>query len=229
MVKVKWLGHAAFEIKSDKFTILIDPFLTGNPKAAAKAESLHADFILLTHGHGDHVGDAFNIAKRCGSTIIAPNELAVYAGQRGLKTHPMHIGGGFDFPFGRVKLTPALHGSAIIETDGTIVYTGMPCGFLVEIDSVTIYHAGDTALISEMMFLGDFEEVDLALLPIGDNFTMGPRDAAIAVDMIAPKIVVPMHYGTWPPIDSSSEEFAEMVDSEEVEVRILQPGESIEL
>lgn len=229
MVKVKWLGHSAFEIKNEKFALLIDPFLTGNPKASTKAEDLHADFILITHGHGDHVGDAFNIAKRCGSTIIAPNELAVYAGQKGLKTHPMHIGGGFDFPFGRVKLTPALHGSAIVEKDGTIVYTGMPCGFLVEIGGVTIYHAGDTALISEMMFLGDFEEVDLALLPIGDNFTMGPRDAAIAVDMIAPKIVVPMHYGTWPPIDSSPEEFADMVDTEEAEVRILQPGESIEL
>ncbi len=229
MVKVKWLGHSAFEIKNDKFVLLIDPFLTGNPKAAVEAKDLSADFILLTHGHGDHVGDGFNIAKRCGSTIIAPNELAVYAGQKGLKNHPMHIGGGFDFPFGRVKLTPALHGSAIVENDGTIVYTGMPCGFLIKIDGKTIYHAGDTALQAEMEFLGEFEDIDLALLPIGDNFTMGPRDAAIAVDMIEPKMVVPMHYGTWPPIDASPQDFADMVETPDVEVKIVQPGETVTL
>ncbi len=229
MVKVKWLGHSAFEIKSGEFTLLVDPFITGNPQANCAVEDICADYILLTHGHGDHVGDGFAIAKKCDATIIAPNELAVYAGQKGLKTHPMHIGGAFEFPFGRVKLTPAFHGSAIVEEDGTIVYTGMPCGFLIDIDGKTIYHAGDTGLHAEMMFLGDFEDIELALLPIGDNFTMGPRDAAIAVDMIDPKIVVPMHYGTWPPIDSSPEDFADMVDTEGVEVKIMKPGGVLEI
>ena len=229
MVKVKWLGHSAFEIRAGETRILIDPFITGNPAATVEANDLSADFILLTHGHGDHVGDAFDIAKRCGATIIAPNELAVHAQGLGLEAHPMHIGGAAGFSFGKVKLTQAFHGSSIVDDDGNILYMGMPCGFLIEIDGKIIYHAGDTGLFGDMELIGQLNPIDLALLPIGDNFTMGPEDAAYAVKLLKPETVIPMHYGTWPVIDTSPDDFAQMVGSSSTEVVILEPGGEYEL
>ena len=221
MVKVKWLGHSGFFIESEKNSILIDPFLTGNPKAVQKAEDISADFILITHGHGDHLGDSFEIAKKCGATIIAPNELALYAQQQGLKTHPMHIGGFAKFPFGSVKLTPAFHGSSVVDSDGNILYMGMPCGFLVGFEGKVIYHAGDTGLFGDMRLIGENRDIDLAMLPIGDNFTMGPKDAARAVDFLKPKIVVPMHYGTFPIITDDIAAF----QPSGIEVKVMKPGE----
>ncbi|HHS50117.1 MAG TPA: metal-dependent hydrolase [candidate division Zixibacteria bacterium] len=227
MVKVKWLGHSAFAISDGKYRLLVDPFITGNPKATVSAKDVTADFILLTHGHGDHLGDTMDIARRCNSLIIAPNELGHFVENKGLRAHRMHIGGSAKFDFGRVKLTPAFHGSAIIQGD-QIIYTGMPCGFVISIGGKNIYHAGDTGLFGDMKLIGERSPLDLALLPIGDNFTMGPEDAAFAVDLLKPKIAMPMHYGTWPPIDASPEVFKSSVKWD-ADIVILAPGEEITL
>ena len=227
MVKVKWLGHSAFAISDGKYRLLVDPFITGNPKATVSAKDVTADFILLTHGHGDHLGDTMDIARRCNSLIIAPNELGHFVENKGLRAHRMHIGGSAKFDFGRVKLTPAFHGSAIIQGD-QIIYTGMPCGFVISIGGKNIYHAGDTGLFGDMKLIGERSPLDLALLPIGDNFTMGPEDAAFAVDLLKPKIAMPMHYGTWPPIDASPEVFKSSVKGD-ADIVILAPGEEITL
>jgi len=209
-----------------KNNIIIDPFLTGNPQATVKADEVKVDHILVTHGHSDHLGDGVEIAKRNDATIIAPNELAVYVSKQGAKAHNMHIGGAFDFPFGRVKLTIAHHGSA--AEDG-LVYTGNPCGFLINMGGKLIYHAGDTGLFYDMKLIGDMNKIDLAFLPIGDNFTMGVDDAVKAVEFLHPKKVVPIHYKTWPVIDTEPLEFAEKIKGLGVEPVIIKPGESAEV
>ncbi|RKX17599.1 MAG: metal-dependent hydrolase [Candidatus Zixiibacteriota bacterium] len=226
MLKATFQGHSCVSITDNKQSIIIDPFLTGNPQAAVKAEDIKVDFILATHGHGDHLGDAVDIAKRNNATIIAPNELAIYVQKQGAEAHNMHIGGAYEFPFGRVKLTIAHHGSA--AGDG-LEYTGNPCGFLIFMDGKTIYHAGDTGLFYDMKLIGEMNEIDLAFLPIGDNFTMGVTDAAKAVEFLNPKKVVPIHYKTWPVIDSEPTEFADKLKDSGTEVIILEPGKSLEL
>ncbi len=225
MLKATFQGHSCVSITDGKQNIIIDPFLTGNPQAAAKAEDIKADFILVTHGHGDHLGDAVDIAKRNNATIIAPNELAIYIQKQGAEAHPMHIGGAYEFPFGRVKLTIAHHGSA--AGDG-LEYTGNPCGFLIYMDGKTIYHAGDTGLFYDMKLIGDMNEIDLAFLPIGDNFTMGVTDAVKAVEFLNPKKVVPIHYKTWPLIDTEPTEFADKLKGSKTDVVIIEPGKSLE-
>ena len=205
-MKITYFGHSAFMIKDEKFTCLIDPFITGNPHTKAKTESIQADYIFLTHGHGDHIGDAISIAKNNDALIIAPFELAVYCEKKGAKVHPMHIGGGFNFEFGRVKLTQALHGSAVFEDD-QVIYTGNPCGFLLMINGKTIYHSGDTGLFSDMKLIGELNKIDIAILPIGDNFTMGIDDAVYAVSLIKPELAIPMHYNTFGYIMQNPEEF----------------------
>ena len=183
MTKVTYLGHSGFLIETGEHILAIDPFLAGNPLAVHTAADLKPTFILVTHGHGDHLGDALQLAEENGATIIAPFELAQFCAAKGATVHPMHIGGGYDFPFGRVKLTLALHGSAFIDDDG-ITCTGNPVGFLVKLPDLTLYHAGDTGLFGDMKLIGDSTAIDLALLPIGDNFTMGPDDALIAAGSI---------------------------------------------
>jgi len=229
MVKVKWFGHSAFMLRSSIWSILIDPFFTGNPKTDVKADDIKADFILVTHGHGDHLGDAIEISKRCSSVIIAPNELAIYASSKGAKVRNMHIGGSANLPFGKVKLTQAFHGSSIVDEKGNIIYCGMPCGFLIEMENKITYHAGDTALFGDMALIPGKKQIDLALLPIGDNFTMGVEDAALAVELLKPKIVVPMHYGPWDIIDTSPDEFAGLVKTPGTSVIIMKPGDEIEI
>lgn len=225
MLKATFHGHSCVMVTDGTNNIIIDPFISGNPQATIKAEDVKVNYILLTHGHGDHLGDAVPIAKANKATIIAPNELAVYVAKQGAEAHNMHIGGAYNFPFGRVKLTIAHHGSA--AGDG-LEYTGNPCGFLITMDGKTIYHSGDTSLFYDMKLIGEMNSIDLAFLPIGDNFTMGIDDAVKAVEFLKPKKVVPIHYKTWPVIDTEPKEFAEKAKSL-AEVVIVEPGGSIEI
>jgi L-ascorbate metabolism protein UlaG (beta-lactamase superfamily) len=223
MLKATFLGHSCVMVSDGNHNIIIDPFITGNPQANIKAEDIKVSYILLTHGHGDHLGDAVPIARANDATIIAPNELGVYVSKQGAKAHNMHIGGAYNFPFGRVKLTIAHHGSA--AGDG-LEYTGNPCGFLITMGGKTMYHAGDTGLFYDMKLIGDMNKIDLAFLPIGDNFTMGVDDAVKAVEFLRPTKVVPIHYKTWEVIDTEPLEFAEKAKG--TKVVIIKPGESVE-
>ncbi len=221
-----WYGHATWGITIGEHRILIDPFFNGNPQAPVKADEVTANYIIVTHGHGDHLGDAVSIAKRCQALLIANAEIARWARQQGLeRVHAQHIGGGFHHPFGYVKLTQAVHGSSL--PDGS--YGGMPAGVLISAEGKKVYHAGDTGLFAGMALIGE-EGIDVALLPIGDNYTMGPDDALRAVKLIRPRVVIPMHYNTWGLIAQDPQAWAERVrahtDSQPV---ILQVGASYSL
>lgn len=226
MLKATFLGHAAVSLEANGKRLLIDPFLTGNPLAATTAADQSADAIFLTHGHDDHVGDGLDIARRTGALVVASFELAMYAAKQGLNVHPMHIGGRHDFGWFTIKLTPSLHGSSRVE-DG-LVYMGQATGGIITMGGATVYHPGDTGLTMEMQLIGRMNRLDLAFLPIGDNFTMGIDDAVEAVGMLRPARVVPMHYDTFDLIRADPEEFRAKVGSAS-EVVILRPGESIEL
>jgi L-ascorbate metabolism protein UlaG (beta-lactamase superfamily) len=220
-----WYGHATLGLTIAPYQLLIDPFFTGNPTAATTASTVKADYILVSHGHGDHVGDAVAIAKRTGATIISNAEISGWFQKQGLKTHAQHLGGGYTHPFGYLKLTLALHGSAL--PDGA--NGGNPCGFLLTTQGRKLYLAGDTGLFGDMRLIGD-EGVDLAVVPIGDNFTMGPDDALLAVKLLQPKHVIPIHYSTWGLIAQDPDAWAKRVESEtSAKAHVLKPGESFEL
>jgi L-ascorbate metabolism protein UlaG (beta-lactamase superfamily) len=225
-IKVTWYSHACFLIDTGDSKLLVDPFLSGNPLAPLAADTVAADYILVSHGHGDHVGDTVSIAKRTGATVISNFEIQNWLVAQGVeKAHPQHIGGGFDYPWGRVKLTHALHGSAL--PDGS--YGGNPCGFLFYIKGRKIYHACDTGLFYDMKLIGE-EGIDLAILPIGDNFTMGPDDALRAVKLIEPSQVVPIHYNTFDIIKQDPDAWAKRVQGETAaRVTVMHPGDTIQI
>ncbi|MCP4725626.1 MAG: metal-dependent hydrolase [bacterium] len=228
MVNLEFLGHSCFKVSDDNYSVIIDPFLTGNPQAAAKAEDIKVNAVLLTHGHGDHAGDGITIAKNNDATVVAPFELATYCERQGCKVHPMHIGGGYQFDFGHVKLTQALHGSAVMDGDIPF-YTGNPCGIILTMSGKTIYHAGDTGLFGDMKLIGELHDIDCALLPIGDNFTMGIKDALYGLKLIDPKFVIPMHYNTFPVIEVDPEEFASGAKDLGYECRVMKSGGSTQV
>lgn len=224
---VSFHGHSVVKIKTGDCTILIDPFISGNDLTDLIAANEKPNVILLTHGHNDHVGDTVAIAKANDSLVIAPFELAEYLGWQGVRTHGMHIGGANQFDFGKVKFTQAFHGSSFVTEENEIIYTGMPAGILFSVEGKTIYHAGDTALFGDMKLIGERHPIDLAFLPIGDNFTMGIEDAAYAVELLKPQSVVPIHYNTFPPIKQDPNEFKELVKN--TKVHIWAAGEGTEL
>jgi L-ascorbate metabolism protein UlaG (beta-lactamase superfamily) len=225
--KYTWFGHGTFGLETGGYKVVIDPYFSENPAASTSADKVEADFIVVSHGHGDHIADAIDMAQHTGATVISNFEIINWLGGKGLeKLHPQHIGGGFNHPFGYLKLTHALHGSAL--PDGS--YGGNPAGVLVTThEGEKVYLACDTGLFSSMKLIGE-EGIDLAVLPIGDNFTMGPDDALRAVKMIQPKHVIPAHYNTWPLIEQDPNAWAARVESEtDTKAHVLQPGESFSL
>lgn len=224
-MKISYHGHSVVKVVTDSHTILIDPFISGNEACDLDAATVETDVILLTHGHNDHVGDTFDIAKRNDALVVAPNELANYLGSKDLQVHPMHIGGAHEFDFGTVKFTQAFHGSSYTEEDGTVIYGGMPGGILLTVEGKTIYHVGDTALFTDLKMYGERHDIEVAFIPIGDNFTMGPEDALVAADWINAKISIPVHYNTFPVIEQDPKAWAEKVKTGEG--RVMEIGEEL--
>ena len=225
MVRLTYFSHSAWQIESKGITILIDPFLDGNPTSPVKSGEVSADYIIITHAHGDHIGDAIPIAKRTGATIISNFEIANWCTAQGVNAHPMHIGGSREFPFGTVKLTQAFHGSSF--PDGS--YGGMPAGVLVMVEGKTIYHSGDTALFSDMKLIAEMNPIDVALIPIGDNFTMGLTDAAKAVEFLKPELALPMHFKTFDVIECEPQAFVDSCKGIGTRAVVLDYGKSIDI
>ncbi|MED3561833.1 metal-dependent hydrolase [Bacillus xiapuensis] len=226
-MKISYHGHSIVQIQTEGKTILIDPFIRGNSLTDLNVDEVNPDVIILTHGHNDHVGDTVEIAKRTGALVVANADLTTFLSWQGVQTHGMNIGGAYQFDFGKVKLTQAFHGSGYATVNNEMVYCGMPTGVLFSNEGKTIYHAGDTGLFSDMKLIGERHPIDIAFLPIGDNFTMGPEDAAYAAKLLNAKTVVPIHFNTFPPIKQDPNQFIELLEGENG--KVLQTGEAIEL
>ncbi|WP_163653348.1 metal-dependent hydrolase [Listeria sp. PSOL-1] len=227
-MKISFHGQSCIKIMTNQETILVDPFISGNPKCDLKVSDQKPDYIVLSHGHDDHVGDTIEIAKNSGATLICNVELATFLNLNGVeKVAPLHIGGERAFDFGSIKLTQAFHGSSQV-VDGKLIDLGLPTGIIFKIEGKNIYHAGDTGLFSDMKLIGELNPLDLAFLPIGDNFTMGPKDAKIAADFLQAKQVVPMHYNTFPLIEQDPDAFVASL-GKGIIGKVMQIGEEIAL
>jgi L-ascorbate metabolism protein UlaG (beta-lactamase superfamily) len=224
MLKVTYFGHSAFLLDDGKTRIIIDPFISGNPFATVKPEEIKVDYIVLTHAHGDHFGDTIGIAKNNNATVISIFELANYCASKSVQSHALGTGGSYDFPFGKVKLTIAQHTSSL---DGQ--YMGDAVGVIVTIDSKNVYHCGDTGLFYDMKLIGEMTPIDLMLVPIGDNFTMGIDDAVKAVEFCNPKTAVPMHYNTFSLVKADPTIFVDKVSKIGKKALVIEPGKTIEI
>lgn len=216
-MRIRWLGHSAFQVNSGGLEILIDPFISGNPKCPVSVEELNPDLILVTHAHEDHLGDAFEIAKAKGSKIISIHEIAVKAEEKGVKAEGMNIGGSIKEGELEIIMVRADHSSEF----------GSPVGFVLMDEETSLYHAGDTGIFSDMKLISELYKVEVALLPIGSRYTMGIREATKAAELISPKVIIPMHYGTFPVIEADPNEFKKRVESSVpgTKVVVLNPGE----
>lgn len=222
-LEIRWLGHACWSIRNAKHWIIVDPFLNESPTAPVKARDVSPDFILVSHGHADHVGDVVEIARRCDATVVSNYEICTWlAGQGVQKTVGGNLGGWSHHAFGSVKLTLAFHSSQLPDGGNG----GNPSGFLIRIDGKSLYFACDTALFSDMQLIGA-AGLDLAVVPIGDLFTMGIDDAVEAVKLLKPKTAIPSHFNTWPPIAQDPQRWAERVRTEtQTKPVVLKPGET---
>jgi len=211
-MKAAYHGHSVVTLETEDGTkLLIDPFIKGHERCDLDVDTVEPDYILVTHAHEDHFGDTIEIAKRTGAQVITTVEIADYLASFDVDAHGMQPGGAHEFDFGKVKLTPAIHGSSL-DIDGKPHTLGLASGLLITADAQTVYHAGDTALFSDMQLIGDLTDIDLAFLPIGDNFTMGPEDASLAAKWLKAKKVVPVHYDTFPVIKQNPKSFVEMLE-----------------
>jgi len=228
-MQLTYLSHSCFLVETSAHRLLIDPFFTGNPLAKTKADQIECDFILVSHGHEDHLGDAVPIAKRTDATIISNFEVCMACAKEGAKNiHPMNPGGAWQAPFGRVKLTIAHHSSSR-QTENGFLYLGNPCGIVVTADGKTIYHAGDTGLFLDMKLIGELDAIDAALLPAGDNFTMGIDDAVMAAGFLKAKLAIPMHYNTFDLIKMDPRVFEQKAAAAKIRAKVMQVGEKIEI
>ncbi|WP_411841984.1 metal-dependent hydrolase [Salinicoccus sp. HZC-1] len=226
-MKLSYHGHSVVALENNGSKVIVDPFISGNDLTDLKADEVEADYIILTHGHNDHVGDTVEIAKRTNATVVAPVELAEYIGSKNIEVVAMNIGGKNDFEFGSVKFVHAFHSSSFTSEEGKDpIYTGMPTGIIIEAGDRKIYHAGDTGVFGDMKLITELNgPFDVFFVPIGDNFTMGIDDAVYATDhLVQPKIAVPVHYNTFPPIEQDPEEFGKKLSTE---CQVLKAGDEV--
>ncbi|WP_424769216.1 metal-dependent hydrolase [Paenibacillus sp. sgz302251] len=229
-MEIIYHGHSCVQIVSGEKSLIIDPFLRGNELAVTKAEDIKTDAVLLTHAHIDHILDADAIAQKNDAPVVAIVELATYMSWKGVNTIGMNIGGTVDLGFAKAKMIQAFHSSGIVlEEEKNIMYAGMPAGFIIQIEGLNILHAGDTALFGDMKMIGDRHPIDIAFIPIGDHFTMGPEDALQAAEWYNAKLVVPVHYDTFPPIRQDSEHFVELLSEKGIKGQVMKPGEKLTL
>ncbi len=224
MLKYTYYGHSCFLLDDGAHKVLVDPFLTGNPAATISASEVECDYILVTHAHSDHLGDAPEIAERTGAAIVSTPEVLALCDERakGLTEHPLNLGGSLTLPFGKVRMTLAQHSAGVAG--------GIACGFVIYIGGLVLYYAGDTALFSDMRLIGQKDTLDYALLPIGDNYTMGIEDAALAAQLLNVKHVIPVHYNTWDIIAEDPKHYKKITESTtRATVTIVDPGKTVTL